>query len=346
VASAPQRLSFGGLKDRHAQTLQHFTIEAGPPESLDQRGLRVTYLGQVPEPFASRHIRANRFLIVIRDLTSARAERALTALDEVRGDGLANYFDDQRFGSVEADRDFIARRMVRGEWEQALKLALAAPYEFDRAPEKKVKATLRANWGDWKACRSKLPKCHAQTLVNFLAANPSDFRGAIAGMRADMTGLYLSAYQSHLWNQFLDRWLSKNLPEEHRVAVRLKLDAVPMPRRLAVERRAELSRLMLPLPSARLHYEDAIPNAPVDWQEVLSDVLKAEQIELDQLKLHGLRRPFFSRGERAIIVHPANLRGELSPDERHAGQTKLTLEFDMPRGSYATLLVKRVTTGG
>ena len=30
-------------------------------------------------------------------------------------------------------------------------------------------------------------------------------------------------------------------------------------------------------------------------------------------------------------------------DERHRTRKKLTLRFDLPRGSYATMLVKRVT---
>ena len=29
-------------------------------------------------------------------------------------------------------------------------------------------------------------------------------------------------------------------------------------------------------------------------------------------------------------------------DERHTGQQKLILSFELPRGSYATLIVKRV----
>src|SRR5262245_36216680 len=41
------RLSFGGLKDRHARTTQHLTIEDGPKKDLAQNGIALTYLGQV-----------------------------------------------------------------------------------------------------------------------------------------------------------------------------------------------------------------------------------------------------------------------------------------------------------
>src|SRR5258708_1695044 len=101
------RLSFGGLKDRHAHTTQHLTIEDGPLKNLTQKGITFTYLGQVPEPFTSAAIRANRFRIAVRDLSADEVERAHHALTEVQADGVANYFDDQRFGSVAAGRHFV-----------------------------------------------------------------------------------------------------------------------------------------------------------------------------------------------------------------------------------------------
>ena len=55
--------------------------------------------------------------------------------------GVPNYFDDQRFGSV-AGGEFVAREMVRGRFEEALKLALAGEYEYDRAADKREKETL------------------------------------------------------------------------------------------------------------------------------------------------------------------------------------------------------------
>jgi len=332
-------MSFGGLKDRHARTTQHLTIENGAPKDLNDHGLSLKYLGQVPEPFVSAQIRANRFRIVVRDLTPQQAQRAVAALDEVRADGLANYFDDQRFGSVSIGGDFVARQMVLGNWEQALKLALTRPYEFDRSAEKQVKATLRKHWGDWAKCAAKLPRCHARTLAEYLAAHPGDFRGAIARLRPELAGLYLSAYQSHLWNCFLANWLTKNLPPEGRVDVRLKLDALPMPHGANVN----LDGRVLPLPSVRLRYDEKVSAAPSDWPEVLRATLGEEGIELEQLKLKGLRRPFFSRGERAVLCRPVDLAGSAAPDENHAARRKVLILFDLQRGSYATLLVKRVT---
>src|SRR5437773_40658 len=39
----PRRLSYGGLKDRHALTVQFFTILHGPERRLNQQGVAVEY---------------------------------------------------------------------------------------------------------------------------------------------------------------------------------------------------------------------------------------------------------------------------------------------------------------
>src|ERR1700736_4400320 len=56
-----RRLSYGGLKDRHAWTVQFLTIFHGPRRRLTHHGISLEYLGQVPAPYTSQDIRANRF---------------------------------------------------------------------------------------------------------------------------------------------------------------------------------------------------------------------------------------------------------------------------------------------
>jgi tRNA pseudouridine13 synthase len=333
-----RRLSYGGLKDRHAQTTQYLTIHHGPRRNLTHHDVRVTYLGQVPAPYTAADIRANRFRITIRALLPSAIAGAHQALEEVRRDGVPNYFDDQRFGSVTEGGPFIGRLLIEGRFEEALRQALLAPYEYDRSAQKKEKAVLARHWGDWAVLKEQLPRGHARSLVDFLLHHPGDFRGAVARLRPELRGLYLSAYQSHLWNRMLARRLHQTLAPEQLQSVRLRLGEVPMHRRLEEEQRRQLLSLKLPLPSARLHLEEGDPAA-----EVLHAVLAEEGLELGRLKVKGIREMFFSKGQRDALCLPAGLEYDSGPDELHPGREKLTLSFDLPRGCYATLLVKRIT---
>jgi tRNA pseudouridine13 synthase len=271
-------------------------------------------------------------------MSQSAIAKAESALPEIAAAGVPNYFDDQRFGSVGDGKSFVAREMVLGNFKAALRLALAAPYEHDRAETKKEKAILNARWGDWPTCKSELPRSHARSIVDYLVHHPTDFRGACARLRPELQGLYLSAWQSHLWNRMLARWLLDHVPLDRLVSIRLKTGDVVMPRSIPAAVRPEWDSLSLPLPSARLKLDDAAP-----WAGVVRSVMAEEGIPLEQMRIRGMQRPFFSKGERQAKVPIDNLGWAVADDELNRGRKKLELQFELPRGCYATMLVKRLT---
>jgi tRNA pseudouridine13 synthase len=333
-----RRFSFGGLKDRHAHTTQYLTIFHGPKRNLSQTGLSLHYLGQVAQEFTSDDISANRFTIALRALSAPHLEAALQSLEEITIVGVPNYFDDQRFGSVHNTQAFIAKEMVLGNFEQAAKLALTAPYEHDGADAKKEKAVLLAHWGNWPACRARLRSGPARQVIEYLEHHPDDFRGGLARLHPELQGLYLAAWQSHLWNRMLAYWLETNLPEDRRSYLSLQLGSLPVPKMMSPELLKQWETLVLPLPSARLRFD---PSAV--WASLVEKVMSEEGIALEEMKIKGMRKPFFSRGDRAALIRPDQLTYTIEPDEKHSGQSKLVLQFELPRGAYATMIVKRAT---
>lgn len=335
------RLTYGGLKDRHARTIQYFTIHHGPNRKLNHERIIVEHLGQLREPYRSTAIRANRFDLTLRGLEEGAVGFAQSALKEVAIAGVPNYFDDQRFGSARPGEPFIARALIAGDFEGALRRALAAPYDFDRAPQKKEKALLNKYWRQWKELANVLPRGHARSLISYLVHHPTDFRGAITRLRPELRGLYLSAYQSHLWNRMLARWLTAQVPAENLRNVCLRMGDVPMPGILATEQVERLTQTSLPLPSARVRLADEDPFKPT-----MDAVLAEEGLTADQMQIKGVREMFFSKGERSAHILPNHLRWTFAADETRPGKTKLNLVFELPRGSYATLIIKRIGGDG
>jgi tRNA pseudouridine13 synthase len=335
----PRRLAYGGLKDRHAQTIQYLTIFHGPSRSLHRPAVTVNYLGQVSQPYDSHAIRCNRFRLTLRDLDDTAKAVAEARVESVRLDGVPNYFDDQRFGSVAREgEEFVGRQLVRGRFEEALRLALLAPYEFDRASQKREKQLLAAHWGDWVKCVEVLPRSHARSLADYMRVHPGDFRGAVVRLRPELRGFYLSVYQSHLWNRILARWLHEHCQPDQLRQVELRLGPVPFPSGLSEVQRETLARLPLPLPSARLKMDSTDPLAVL-----VTGVLAEEGMTLADMQVRGVRELFFSRGERAGTCVPGALTVEFGTDELHRGRHKLMLAFELPRGCYATMVVKALT---
>lgn len=332
------QIGYGGLKDRHADTTQYLTVLHGPRRNLSHQRIELTHLGQAHQPYSSRDIRANRFAVVLRAVWPEDEAGVLAAVEQVRQTGVPNYFDDQRFGSVTADGRFVARELVFGRFEKALKLALTAPYEFDRADEKREKQTLTQHWGDWPTCKAKLPKGHARSLVTYLCDHPTHFKGAVARLRPELQGLYLSAYQSELWNRVLAKWLAANFPPESLGVIRQHRGEQPAPTAVPEPLADRWANLVIPLPSPRLK-----PEPTADYLPHLDAVLAEEGLTLKQLKVPGLDKPFFSKGERAGCLRPLGMTADATDDDLNRGKRKITLRFDLPRGCYATMVVKRVT---
>lgn len=336
--NVPRRnIGYGGLKDRHAHTRQYLTIKNGPRQNLAQKGIEVEYVGQAARPFGPQDIAGNRFAIVMRDLSREELDRAAEALTAVAADGLPNYFDDQRFGSVGESREFIAAPWCLGNYERALWLALADPNEVDQKDEREQKTTLREMWGKWSECKAALARSHRRSIVTYLDDHPTDFRGALARVRVDLRGLYLAAFQSHLWNRMLAALIRRKCTAEQIVDVPLKMGPAPFPRGLSREQRDIFSTTEILLPSARSKHDAG------DWQELLSQILAEYGLDLRQLRVKYPRDSFFSKGTRKAFLQVTGVGHDAADDELYAKHQKLTLRFDLPRGAYATILIKRLT---
>ncbi len=319
--------SFGGLKDRHASCEQVISVRGGPGRDFQGSVFRLEYLGRSRDPITRASFDANRFRIVVRDLME------IPDLGPVRRFGVPNYFDDQRFGSLRGtDGEFIGKALVRGEVEKALKLALASPSGEDRKKRREVKALLRDRWGDWAGLKAALPPSSERGVAAHLAAHPGAFGAAFELLDDDLRILYVSAYQSFLWNRVLASILRK-LPDTYEVEYAAGRHVFY--RSLDPAARDRLAGLSIPLvtPSQKFEGEAA---------EALAGVLAEEGVEPRQFRLKALRRTFFGRGLRAAITAPAALASEPGDDELNRGRRKLTLSFELPKGSYATVFLKRL----
>lgn len=320
-------ISFGGLKDRHARTVQTVSIRGGPDRDFQGSAFRLIWLGRSRDPITRASFQANRFEIVVRDLGE------IPDLGPVRRWGVPNYFDDQRFGSLRGtSREFIGRALVRGDAEKALHLALASPSPRDRHRPRGIKTLLRDRWGDWAGLRQALPRGPQRSIVDYLAGHPGAFGRAFELLDPALRELYVSAYQSHLWNRTLLELL-RSLPDTFEVPA--AAGRLLFYRSLDPATHDRLAGLEIPLVAPGQVFEGKA-------KEAVERILAEERVELRQFRLKALRRTFFGKGKRPALVAPTALSTEEAEDELHRGRRKLVLRFELPKGSYATIILKRL----
>jgi tRNA pseudouridine13 synthase len=296
----------------------------------------LTYIGQVERHIHASDILANRFSIVIRDLALSETQIALQAIELVTRDGVPNYFDNQRFGSLGESGEFIAKPWCLGNFERALWLALAEPNAHDRPDDRERKQIFREHWGDWPKCQSLMPRSNCAAIAAHLTSHPGDYRRAITLVRHDVRCLWLAAFQSHLWNQILAAYLRQVCTREDLVTRPIGPRELPFPVKLDAMQHEQLQKINLPLPSARLHLEEG------PLLELYQRVLASEEIELRQVRVKYPRDSYFSKGDRSAMFRPADLKHNSDRDELYAAREKLSFQFTLPRGCYATILIKHV----
>jgi len=325
--------TFGGLKDKYALSEQHVTIENGRRENAKSESAELEYLGQASRPFESRDISANAFTIVLRDVDAETATRLDATLASVSEWRIPNYFDEQRFGSLGESGVFAAEPWCRGDWETAIRVVLTDPNPHDQSSDRREKRLLAEHWNAWH----ELPLLgdpvrHA--VVWHLANRPGDFRGAIARIPHSRRSLLLSAFQSALWNRLLSAVMESLSPDSSWERFSIADTALAMPQ--GSDGCEFLDGLQLPLPSAR----QQMPDGPI--VDHMNQIMKDYELEYRQLRVKYPRDTFFSKGARPAGFQAVDLNWSTDDDERFPNRKKLTLSFDLPRGCYATMFIRRL----
>jgi tRNA pseudouridine13 synthase len=328
----PSEVAMAGLKDRQGITIQHMSIHRGPVVSLRRADLHVETLGRTAEELSSASSSGNAFEIVVRALEGPELAALRTGLAAVRRDGLINYFDDQRFGNLRHRQGWIALDLIRGETERALKTLLCAPSRADDRRTAALKQDLSRAWGDWQACRDAAGRGGAHhSVFEHLKRSPGDFAGAFGHVSTRLRLIHLYAFQSHLWNRAVASLVRELAPLEERIV----LPGADGPLVFCS------GPLALPptfrLPGPRL--EDVNERE----RELYADVLAHLRLVPADLAIGGVPGFAFKGEDRATVVHPRHLRVRpAEPDERNPPMRKVRVRFELPRGAYATLLVRRL----
>ena len=323
--------AYGGRKDRHAQTEQFITIKGRKlPEVFEGQDYRLERVGSMDRPMGPDLIVANEFAIVVRAIAGSQKEAIAPRLNQISREGFLNYFDDQRFGSYDPTLGFLAQRVLHKHFNGAVKCWLCSAHGGDSKSESQRKQAFLKDWKHWESGLQQAVTAQEKKVFTYLQAQPNGFLEVLKTIPAVDLSLFIAAYQSAIWNEVARRWAAS---WPRRVYPGVAGD-YHFPMIEEASSRAKLVSLNLPLAAAKTKMPDFA------WQVSYDAVLLEQGIKRSDFNGCKLRQAFFKSSERPLWVWPLDLTAHWAKGEKN--QHDLTVHFTLPRGAYATMLLKNI----
>ena len=330
-----REIGYAGLKDavgvtRQTMSLQRVSAEAA--RALDLEGITIVAAERHTNKLKPGHLKGNRFRIAVRGVTAESAAQSVPAVLEILVKrGVPNYFGYQRYGA-QGNSHLIGAALLRRDWQGAVDFLIGDP---DAVRDREWTAAIHAyRQGD---VASSVPDLSAslpqRTRCAATAGSPSwsVSRKRFRAVHPRLKKLYLSALQSFLFDQAvaaridgIDEVKCGDLACKHvNGACFLVADAeLEKGRATALEISASG-----PMFGCRMKQ----PEGQV--RELEFELLRQAGLTLDDFDLPGGLR---MEGERRPLRVPL---GEVSYTLE--GDC-LRLEFTLPRGSYATSVLREI----
>jgi tRNA pseudouridine13 synthase len=280
------------------------------------------------------HLKGNKFCVKLRDTDPSRIDDVRAISKELSTRGVPNYFGVQRFGN-RGDTWQVGRALLLGDFDEAAAIIAgkAGPKDTGRVLE----ARELFDQGRFVDAAATWPRGFNECVrvCNALSNSNDGSKGAVMDLDRKTLKLYVSAYQSQLFNEVLARRIENfdkiengDLAWKHinGAAFVVEDSEVEAPRAKSFEISATgpLFGPKMTLPKL----------APLELEEaVLADeeILRESFAQSGPLKCPGGRRP--------LRFKPADFDCDASEDEHGS---YIELRFTLPSGCYATSLLREV----
>jgi len=331
---AERAIGYAGMKDATGVTRQTLSIEHIRPEAvagLELDGVKVISASRHTNKLKLGHLKGNRFRIIIRGIAPHAHEVVPEILNILVQRGVPNYFGYQRYGS-QGNSHLIGAAMLRRDWQGALDALIGVP---DALRDHQWRSAIEAyRQGDINRAVELFPRhCRSEReALQRLVSRPGKFEQAFAAIHPRLKKLYLSAFQSWLFDEvverrleYIDSVLAGDLAWKHLNGACFQVEdadrEAPRAASFEISASGPLFGCKMKLPAGKA-------------LEIEQQILANEHLHLTDFALDGGLR---MEGERRPLRIPLENPGF------HIETDRLELEFSLVKGSYATSLIREIT---
>jgi len=299
-----KRFGYAGVKDKRAITYQRVSVWNVPIERL--KGLKIKDLEL--SDFERKKERIN-----LGDLRANKFEIVIRDIDNKETEKLEKNIERVKgegfinyFGEqrfgIRKNTHLVGKEILRNRLKEAVWIYLMK--EGDEKEEAmKFRENLRKT-GDLKRGLKECPRNlrNEIVLMNHLIEKPNDYAGALRKIPKKFRRMFVHAYQSYLWNEIAKISKEKRIP-----IIGFRTDLTKYKSRKQIEK-----------------------------------ILEGEGVKTGDFKLKSMPELSGEGGERERLIKAKNLKCIFRKDELNKNKIKCVAEFEITKGSYATVLIEEV----
>jgi tRNA pseudouridine synthase, TruD family len=345
-------IGISGIKDKRAVTVQLLSlknIKAEHVNILNSSRIKVlsSYYSYGPLHLGTHE--GNRFVVSIRNIKidKEKVRKICEELSSYLKGYIPNYFGYQRFGIPRAVTHLIGKELLLNNFKKAIDIMLGYPDPFEPEEIRFFRETYE-NTRDLKLSLKYLPESlyYEKIVVEYLLQHPDDYEGAISALPATSIRMFIEAYSSYIFNLLLNKRMELGT-EVCKGDLIAPLDGLTpvnycweAGKEISIEKAEELiskgkATIVLPVIGHKIKLGFGY------IRENLNEILINEGLRLKDFKFVVDSKPVFIKGSyRSVFV---KLIGELKyyiEDDLILEGCNLILDFGLPRGSYATLVLR------
>lgn len=304
VGLSKSRFGYAGLKDARAIARQWISVwSLGDLQFPRIPDIQILEMHRHSRKLNPGALLGNRFKIIVRETTTEEVEPTLEVLDKI---GVPNFFGPQRFGSRRPNTHLVGKKIVQGDIVGAVDAFVGNPYPTEHPDVQSARSLY--DKGDLEGALRVFPRKFnfERSIVQRLIEGKSK-KEAFRFLPRRLRQLFVHAYQSYMFNQVLCERMEHLTPMEGDYVI----DGKPTG----------------PLFGYKMKSVSGYPG------ELEKNILEAEGVKLDDFKC-----------SKAPELSSPGLRLPLVFDilEWKVEHNPLTLYFSIPKGCYATSVLREV----
>lgn len=331
------RVKYLGLKDKRAFAVQYIaptSKRCRRPIQIQGKGFKATLMGYIDRQLRREDLIGNHFKIILRECCKGM-ESAIDSVFRLCNERrLPNFYGLQRFGRRGLITHRIGREIVKKQFRRAVEILLCEEREGDSEDVKEARR--KASEEKYElAFKLFTPRQDIERIVaKKLSIDPNNYLQAIRCIPINVRRLFVSAYQSYIFNVVLSKAIEKgediSAAEKGDIWAELSEDNLNL--KSIHSPRENPNRDSIPLIQL-IGYSYRVYGSRFD--PIIKEVMEDEGIQPKDFYIKELQELSLEGGLRRAHISARDMNYECL-------EQNSKIEFTLARGEFATTILREI----